>query len=138
MNKTSKTLQNPAILCRNPNFVIQIIVKFLSKIRNSGSFDDFESKVNCWLMMLLMRNQLINCYNKRIEKRNTRYDDGNDADTVLDDRSKFRVDSYYSILDLILRDLRARIRIRRISRHLTFCVISIVCQMKKFESRQTA
>lgn len=80
------------------------------KIRNEKSFHDFESKGKMLLSNYDPDGQFIyNCFQKRTKKRNTRYDDGNCPDTVLDDQSKFRIACYYPTLDSILSELREQI-----------------------------
>ena len=50
-----------------------------------------------------------NCYEKRVPKRNTRYDAGKTCDTTFGDCERFRISIYYSSLDHMISDLASQV-----------------------------
>lgn len=113
INKTSKSLQNPAIDIQTLILLQRSLITFFEKLRNEDTFNDFEEKAKALLVdrcSELNKNLefIYNCYEKRTRKRNTKYDSGNASDTIFDNRDNFRVSCFYVTLDAILVDLRSK------------------------------
>lgn len=78
-------------------------------MRNSNSFNDFDTKARELLADIVPEEQLTyDRHDQRTRKRNKRYDYGTAEDTELDDRSKLRVE-YFNILDYILNEVQSKL-----------------------------
>lgn len=111
MKTTSKSLQDPSIDIEKSILLHHSLISYFEKLRNDKSFADFESRGQYLIASCCSGSDnnpevTYNCYNKRVRKRNSRYDVGNGPDTDFDDGKKFRVDCYYAALDSILLQLR--------------------------------
>lgn len=102
-------MQRPDIDLEVVVSVFKSLLSYFQNLRNSDSFNNFDTKARELLANVVPEEQLTyNPHGQRKRKRNTRYDYGNAEDTVLDDRTKLRVE-YYNILDYVLNEVQVKL-----------------------------
>lgn len=85
------------------------LLAYFQNLRNSDSFDDFDTKARELPADIVPEEQLTyERHDQRTRKRNKRYDYGTAENTELDDRSKLRVE-YFNILEYILNEVQSEL-----------------------------
>ena len=103
IDATNKSLQNPSKDFNTAMVELLSLQEFIESKRET--FDYYESEA-----LKISINDTYKHMNARRPARNARYDDGNDPDTILNERDNFKINSFLPVVDQLLVAIKNRIK----------------------------
>ena len=103
INETSKFLQSETIDLGTAVALLKSLLEFLTLQRHN--FEQYNEQVNNFC------SKTIDFEEKRARPPKRKADDSGEPAIVLTDRDKFKIDTFYAIVDTIVADLSQRIQV---------------------------